>query len=47
MKDFFPNLISKDLFGIKRDTSSSDSDDNISLINILFFYIFILIFINY
>ncbi len=47
IQDSSLNLISKDLSGIESDTSSSDSDDNISSVNTIFPYIFILTFINY
>lgn len=47
IKDSPTNLISKDLSGIESDTSSSDSDDSIASVNMIFPYIFILTFTNY
>lgn len=47
IQDSFLNFISKDLSGIKSDTNSSDSNDDISLVNTIFPYIFILTFTNY
>lgn len=47
VQDSFPNLIAQNLSGMKSDTNTSDSDNDISLVNTKKFYIFIFIFTNY
>ncbi len=47
IQDSSLNLISKDLSCIENDTNSSDSNDDISSVNTIFPYMFILTFTNY
>ncbi len=47
VEDFSSNLIAQNLSGLEGDISTFDSDDNVSLVNIIFFYMFIFILTNY